>query len=107
MYYIKDGKIKELRHISVVVDGERYFNAPESMVLADGWKPYIPEAPAITQEEQYKQRIVELVRERYSVDDEIAILRQRDSKIEEFNEYNAYVERCKEIAHNEVYGGMV
>ena len=43
----------------------------------------------------YEQRIVNRIRERYSVDDELAILRQRDTKPEEFNTYNEFVERIK------------
>lgn len=43
----------------------------------------------------YEQRVVSRIRERYSVDDELAILRQRDSKPEEFAEYNAFVEKIK------------
>ena len=43
----------------------------------------------------YEQRVVSRIRERYSVDDELAILRQRDAKPEEFAEYNAFVENIK------------
>ena len=43
----------------------------------------------------YEQRVVARIRERYSVDDELAILRQRDTKPEEFNAYNEYVEQIK------------
>lgn len=43
----------------------------------------------------YEQRVVNRIRERYSVDDELAILRQRDTKPEEFAEYNAFVEAIK------------
>ena len=43
----------------------------------------------------YEQRIVNRIRERYSVDDELAILRQRDSKPDEFAAYNEYVEQIK------------
>ena len=43
----------------------------------------------------YEQRIVNRIRERYSIDDELAILRQRDSKPDEFNTYNEYVEQIK------------
>ncbi|MBQ5885981.1 MAG: hypothetical protein IIW79_06175 [Clostridia bacterium] len=43
----------------------------------------------------YEQRIVARIRERYSIDDELAILRQRDTKPDEFAEYNEYVERIK------------
>lgn len=44
----------------------------------------------------YKERIIARIREVYSIDDEIAILRQRDTKPEEFAEYNAFVEQIKE-----------
>lgn len=43
----------------------------------------------------YEQRVVNRIREVYSVDDELAILRQRDSKPEEFAEYNSFVEKIK------------
>ena len=43
----------------------------------------------------FKERVIARVREVYSVDDELAILRQRDVKPEEFAEYNAYVEKIK------------
>ncbi len=44
----------------------------------------------------YKERVVARIRERYSLDDELAILRQRDTKPEEFLEYDAFVEKIKE-----------
>ena len=47
--------------------------------------PYIP----------YEQRVVDRIRTVYSVDDELAILRQRDTKPHEFAEYDAFVERIK------------
>ena len=43
----------------------------------------------------YEQRVVARIRERYSVDDELAILRQRESKPDEFAAYNDFVERVK------------
>ena len=43
----------------------------------------------------YEQRVVARIRERYSVDDELAILRQRDTKSDEFAAYNDFVERIK------------
>ena len=44
----------------------------------------------------YKERIIARIREVYSIDDEIAILRQRDTKPEEFEQYNAFVEQIKD-----------
>jgi hypothetical protein len=43
----------------------------------------------------YEQRVVDRIRSVYTIDDELAILRQRDTKPEEFAEYNAFVERIK------------
>lgn len=43
----------------------------------------------------YDAEIVTLIRERYSENDELAILRQRDVKPAEFAQYNAYCEECK------------
>lgn len=106
MLYIKNGIIKDGKKISVIVDGMRMFNPSEAMILASGWVVYNP-APAPTEpskEELYKQRIVELIREKYTIDDELSIQRQRDTKVEEFNEYNAFVESVKVTAHNEIYG---
>ena len=53
-----------------------------------------------------RQNYVELVKrkikKKYSTDDEMAILRQRDTKPDEFNAYNAYVEQCKVQAKQEL-----
>ena len=43
----------------------------------------------------YEQRVVNRIRAVYSIDDELAILRQRDTKPLEFAEYNAFVEKVK------------
>ncbi len=43
----------------------------------------------------FRERVIARVREVYSVDDELAILRQRDTKSEEFAEYNTFVEAIK------------
>ena len=113
MLYIKNGVIKDSRKISIekYIEEEDVYektlNPSIEEILADGWVEYNPPTPEPvlpSKEEQYKNRVIELVREKYSIDDELAILRQRDNKIEEFNEYNAFVESVKEIAYNEIYG---
>ena len=43
----------------------------------------------------YEQRVVDRIRLKYSVDDELAILRQRDTKPDEFIAYHDFVERIK------------
>lgn len=52
----------------------------------------------------YGDRVTQLVREQYSVSDEFALLRQRDTKQEEFARYNEYVEACKVTAYKEIFG---
>ena len=47
------------------------------------------------EKEEYNNLIVKLIREKYSINDELAILRQANTKPNEFNEYNSYVEECK------------
>lgn len=103
--YIKNGIIKELKNISVVKDGRRYYNVSEAMAFADGWETYMPpvrEDVEISIEDKYKNRIVELIREKYSIDDELSIQRQRYIKPEEFEVYNAYAESCKQQAREEL-----
>ena len=43
----------------------------------------------------YEQRVAARIREVYSVDDELAILRQRETKPDEFAEYFAFAEKMK------------
>lgn len=45
--------------------------------------------------ERYPDLVVELIRERYTINDELAMLRQRDSKPDEWLQYNDYCESCK------------
>ena len=55
-------------------------------------------------DEVYGQEVERLVRRRYNVSQELAVIRQRDKKPEEFSAYDEYVEECKRIAKAEVYG---
>lgn len=50
----------------------------------------------------YPQLVENKIRTKYSVSAELAILRQRDTKPEEFAEYNAYCEQCKAQAKTEL-----
>ena len=52
--------------------------------------------------DEYENKVVALIRQKYNVNQELAILRQRDTKPEEFAEYNEYVEQCKEQVKNEL-----
>jgi hypothetical protein len=46
-------------------------------------------------EEEYCEKVGELIRERYSINDEFALLRQQGTMSDEFAAYNAYCEQCK------------
>lgn len=50
----------------------------------------------------YEDMIVSKIRQRYNVNQELAILRQRDTKPDGFAEYNEYVEQCKAEVKSEV-----
>ena len=43
-----------------------------------------------------------LIREQYSIADELAILRQRDTKPDEFAAYFEYAEQCKTQAEKQM-----
>lgn len=54
----------------------------------------VASVPSYT-EAEYEAEVVRLIRERYDLNAELAILRQRDTKAEEFAEYTAFAEACK------------
>lgn len=50
----------------------------------------------------YENEVIKLIRKKYSVNQELAILRQRDTKPKEFEEYNAFVEACKKSVKRDI-----
>ena len=56
------------------------------------------------QNEMYAQEVERLIRRRYSLGAELALGRQKDKKPEEFAEYDAYCEECKQQARLKIYG---
>lgn len=73
----------------------------------DKWEEIaVADIPPYTKAE-YKAKIVELIRRRYDQDDECGILRQRDTKPDEFAEYDAYVEQCKAEARQSLAAAKV
>lgn len=58
-----------------------------------------------TKTERYEARVEELIRVKYSVSQEFALLRQRDTKSDEFETYWQYAEQCKAQAKSEILGG--
>jgi hypothetical protein len=54
-----------------------------------------------TLEQVYGDMVNELIRSRYTVSEELALLRQKDEKPDEYAEYNEYAEECKAIVKAE------
>ena len=50
----------------------------------------------------YEELVVQKIRLRYDLNSELSILRQRDTKPQEFAEYNSYCEACKAEAREEL-----
>lgn len=50
------------------------------------------------QDKLYPELVEELIRQRYTISQELAIHRQRDTKPIEFANYNAFCEECKATA---------
>ncbi len=65
-------------------------------VIRDMIPEEVAEYNSMRIEPDYKESIIYAIREKYSVDDELAILRQRDTKPDEFDEYFKFVEGVKE-----------
>lgn len=60
------------------------------------------EADAKSWDDLYETTVIRRIRKKYTVNQELAILRQRDTKPSEFAEYNAFVEQCKAEAKQEL-----
>lgn len=102
MKYFKEINGKQVFFNGILVVGDRQIiNPTKEQLLADGWQEYVP-APVEPYKPTYEERVEQLIRERYTISDELAILRQRDVKVDEFAEYYAFCEECKSIAKSEV-----
>lgn len=102
----KDGKIRSFEvaddrvMATIEIAGRWVGNPPLTDFLADGWREWIAPVPE-PYIPTYEEKVVMLIREKYSLDSELAIQRQRDSKHEEFQVYFDYCEECKKRAKDE------
>ena len=84
--YIKGDRIKLKNEILICINGVQVINPTEEMLLADGWSEYLlPQTEPL--KPTYEERVEQLIRERYTSNQELAIQRQRDTKPEEFEVY--------------------
>jgi hypothetical protein len=59
--------------------------------------------PSEIQKNYYGDLVEKLIRKKYSLSAELAILRQKDTKPFEYEEYNQYAEDCKLQARKILY----
>lgn len=83
------------------IDGKQIINPTEEQLKADGWEVYEPPT-AEPYTPTYEEKVEQLIREKYTISDELAILRQRNSKEDEFVEYYEFCEECKAKAMLEI-----
>lgn len=100
--YYRDGK-RIARPKSLTIGNTMYVPPTDEQLVQEGYEIKVVEIPEpVPYIPTYEERVVQFIRERYSIDDELAILRQRDSKPSEFAEYNTYCEECKTKAKKEL-----
>lgn len=98
MRYYKEINGKRVFFNGILQVGDKQIiNPTEEQILNDGWLVYVQE-PVEPYEPTYEERVVQLIREKYSINQELAIQRQSETKPDEFAEYFAYCEECKALA---------
>lgn len=65
----------------------------------------VDEIPNIINDTEYGNQVNELIRAKYSLSEELSLLRQRDSKQEEYQKYNTYCEECKKTVKDKISEG--
>lgn len=90
---------KEVRQIAeeVLVEGKEAYDEYEDIYV------FVPFTEKQL-EKRYEEEVERLIREKYSVSNELAIMRQRYTKEAEFYEYDTYAENCKREAWQKIYG---
>ena len=79
-----------------------YFKRAVAVSLSVEQCEEVDEIPNIRNEEDYGNQVNDLIRRRYSLSEELAILRQKDEKPDEYRTYFAFCEECKANAKLEV-----
>lgn len=79
-----------------------YFKRAVAVRLSVEQCEEVDEVPNIRNEEDYGNQVNDLIRRRYSLSEELAILRQKDEKPDEYRAYFAFCEECKANAKLEL-----
>ena len=96
MIQIKDNKVistdgKTIHIIGTDTFGKSFFPARYPIEKYEE----VDEIPQTTNTKAYEDKVDSLIRNRYSLSEELGILRQKDTKKAEYDAYFAYCEQCK------------
>lgn len=106
MEYIRIVDGQKIRFTNPLVIGDSVvYNPTPDMLQANGW--VLEEEEDCIEEDlgqttsylpTYEEKVNMLIREKYSIEDELARIRQRDTDPEGYNKYFEYCEECKRLA---------
>ena len=91
-----EGKYVHIKNTDV------YFKRAVAVCLSVEQCEEVDEVPNIRNEEDYGNQVNDLIRRRYSLSEELGILRQKDEKPDEYRAYFAFCEECKAKAKVEL-----
>ena len=91
-----EGKYVHIKNTDV------YFKRAVAVRLSVEQCEEVDEVPNIRNEEDYGNQVNDLIRRRYSLSEELGILRQKDEKPDEYRAYFAFCEECKAKAKAEL-----
>lgn len=89
--------------IEEISEGQFYVNMGVREVTEEDMTLYECDQVRIAGRPTYGATVEALIRERYSVSDELALHRQKEDKPVEFLEYNTFCEHCKDLARPVFY----
>lgn len=84
-----EGKYVHIKNTDV------YFKRAVAVCLSVEQCEEVDEVPQTTNTKAYEDKVDSLIRNRYSLSEELGILRQKDTKKAEYDAYFAYCEQCK------------
>ena len=108
MKYWKQGFYDEPVEGGVEITDERWLELIDGQAAGmlitedEQGSPVLTECVETSPVMTYEERVQTLIREQYSIADELAILRQRDTKPDEFAAYFEYAEQCKTQAEKQM-----
>lgn len=88
-----------------IIGTDNYFKRGLAIGLSVEQCEEVETIPNIIDDTEYGNQVNELIRAKYSLSEELSLLRQRDSKQEEYQKYNAYCEECKKIIKDKMNEG--